>query len=771
MTRASAAGLAASLTMALGLPGAVAAPPEPADPWGHLPQLRLAAPETVGGCEATSFEVEVERRRDGGFAVLQRIDVDGCAGRLAVDWPTAGSFEPTMIVQRGRQAGYVPSVPCGGRLCFGGQLSGATLELRFDLRSTGGGLTLLPEVHGWGSLPEVQLAFDRRHGPTAVVVWQQTDSWQDQLRLESGDSIGVNPRAGDRIGLVYDDRFTPGGGRVRPARLPAGPPDAALAITEDSRVRRFAGQYRRGRRHGPWTWHHEHVPAEREVLFDDGVLLSMGGWTYGAWRGPGDEQIVHEELTDCPDGSVLEGAIEDDRVHQWCRWTADEVEVRGGPWTEWRLSGELKSQRVVVDGELHGVLTEWTGGQLDRHALFERGQPVGQELGFVGGVLRERRVHGARVVGRDAISWYPSGRKQLLRQPVAGMGDARRTLAWYPTGVLQRHCEPVTASEGWCWDYRPDGTLENSGSVGRCEPSGEDEGWDRDCGEPSSRGDLAAPSITARPVVLTDVISVLLEDVPAEVLEASAATRAVGQTGAKPGWVYVTDLDRDGQADWLVRYANAFATVLLGGRPSLVHAGEVLRVVDLHLRIEPGQGMASICGMQGAGPDGVLYFCHDFARGRYDLHGYPEGLQEPRPWTASCGDFGDCQLLVHAGGKVWRSDDEWAMARVHCPGDGPCVPRSGGEPAQASGDLQCSQEGDQLACVLTHEVHLHLQRGWRVDLSTGEITELELPTRQGATGSLVRVVGAPRWVGGVIELTIDEAGELRRERMGGDRGR
>ena len=748
MRRSTTVGLAALLAVLLDLPVAGGSPPEPADTWSHLPRLRLATPDA---CEATAVELEVERRRDGGFAILQRLDVAACRGALAVDWPEEGSFEPTMLIHRDGQTGFVASVPCGERLCFGGELADSTLELRFDVRGAPDGLSLVPEVADWGSLPEVQLTFAGRHQPTAVAVWQEAGSWQDKLTLESGAALRLTPRAGDLIGVVFGDRFTPRGSGVRPTRLPAGPPDTTLAIIEDSGVRRFAGEYRRGRRHGPWTWHHEGIPAEREVVFDDGVLVSMGEWTYGAWQGMHGERIAHPDLVDCPEGSLLEGEREGDQIHQWCRWTGDEGEVQGGPWTTWQLPGGRVRQRTVVDGELHGVLTRWLDTYLEGHAMFRRGEPVGEELFFAVGRLQRRLIHGPPVPGRDAASWYPLGRKERLHQRVAGMGDRQRTLLWFPSGALCQHCEPLDAHESWCWRYRQDGSLERSGpqlSDGSIDPS-----------------DRTPPPITSRPVVLPDVIQLRLDDVPATVLEASAATRAVGATGAKPSLVYVTDLDRDGQVDWLVRYADAFANVLLGGQPELVDAGLVLRVVDLHLRPEPGGGMSPICGMQGAGPDGITYFCHDFEQGRYDMNGYPAGLAEPWPWRASCDDFGDCELLVHAGGTVWRSDVDWAGAVVDCPGDGPCVPRSGDDPARASGDLQCSQDGDLLACVLTHEAHLHLQRGWIVDLSTGEVQELPLPSGQAVTGELVRVVGAPRWIDGAIELTIDDEGQLRDERL------
>ena len=670
-----------------------------------------------------------------------------CEGRLLVDWPDPGAFEPTMVLRRDGQVSFVPSVPCGERLCFGGELSDSTLELRFDVREASEGLNLLLEAATWGSLPEVELALRGRHHPSAVVVWQEAGSHQDALPLDLHGPLRLAPGPEDRLGLLFDDRLPTRRVRVRPPTLDDRPPDATLVATEDQRLRRFSGEYRDGRRDGIWTWHNPLVPAVREVIFDDGVLVAMGDWSYGAWRTVQGAEVAHPDLVDCPEGSLLEGEVDGGRVDQWCRWTEAQGEVLGGPRTTWHLSGERRSQRTLVAGAVHGLYTHWTDGFVSRIGRFDHGEPAGQELGFEQGVLRRRVVHGTPLPGRDSTWWYPSGRRSQLNQAVAGMGNNLRTLRWYPTGVLHEHCEPLSVDERWCWSYRPDGTLEDSGPIVHNKPIA-----------PTGR---TPPAIANRPVVLPEVLEVPMDQVPATVLEASANTRAVGATGAKPAWVYVADLDRDGQADWLVRYANAFATVLLGGGTELVHAGEVMRVVDLHVRHDPDASMSAICGMAGAGPDAVLYVCHDFARGEYDFYGYPAGLADPEPWTASCTSFGDCQLLLHLGGTVWRSDDPWTDALVDCPAGEPCTLADGGH---AHGELLCSVDGDRLACVLTHPVHLHLQRGWLFDLESGERRELALPSREGPAGELVRVVGAPRWSDGELELLIDELGELRPER-------
>lgn len=747
MMRGSTAVLAALLALAIGLPGAGATPPEPADPWSYLPTLRLAAPTDDEACEARAIEVQIERRKDGGFWLVQRVDVAGCASRLAVDWPAPGSLEPTLVVRRGDEASFLLSRPCGEGLCFSGA-SNAILELRFDVRDAPTGLSLVLDGAAWGRLPEVDVTFAGRHEPTQVVVWQQQGSWQDHLKIDSGDRVRLGLDPEDRIGLVYDDRFRPKKAKVRPPGEDIGPGSGAFVLADPGGPARFAGDYRRSRRHGPWIQHHEHVPAVREALFDDGVLVSLGDWSYGAWRTMQGDELRHPDLVDCPEDALLEGTFGGDRADQWCRWTDARGEVQGGPWTTWHLDGTRWSQRTAVDGELQGEYRHYSDGQLDRIAMFADGQPVRQELGFEGGVLRKRVVHGPPVPGRDQTWWYPSGRKEILHQPVAGMGDQQRTLVWYPTGVLQQHCEPTSVDERWCWHYRDDGTLESQGPVVGSEAI-----------DPAGR---TPPTISDRPVVVMDVIEVPDQDVPQGVLDASAATRAVGATGAQPSAVYVADLNADGQADWLVRYATAFATVHLSGGPELVHAGEVMRVVDLHLRPPGDRPLAPICGMMGSGPDGIRYFCHDFKRGQYDMHGHPVGLLTPPRWRASCDDAGDCHLLVQVGRAVFRSDAPWPEAAVDCPGSQPCVPSEAG--GATYGDLRCVEHRDQLACVLTHEAHLGLQRGWMVDLARGEVHDLDLPNREGPLGELVRVVGEPRWFDDQLELTIDDLGELRIER-------
>ncbi len=718
-------------------------PPEPADPWGHLPTLRLAVPTGETGCEARAFGVQIERRADGGFWLIQRIETGRCEASLAVDWPAAGSFEPTLEVRRGEAVEHVPSLPCGDRLCFAGDLAGAALELRFDVRGAPEGLSLLLDGGAWGRTPEVDVSFAGRHEPTQVVVWQEHGSWQDHLKIDSGGRVQVGLRPEDRIGLVYGDRFRPKKVRVRPPPLRDAPDGGPAVLHPPDGPRRFAGAYRRGRRDGPWTHHHERVPAVREVLFEGGVLTRVGEWTYGAWQNPAGGELRHPDLVDCPEGSVLEGTFGGDRADQWCRWIDERGEVRGGPWTTWHLDGGRWSQRTVVDGQVRGEYRHWTDGQLDRIAIFAGDQPVGQELGFDDGLLRKRVVHGPPLPGRDQTWWYRSGRKEILHQAVPGTGQ-RRTLVWYPTGVLQQHCEPLSSGERWCWDWLPDGRLLSSA------PRAGGEALD-----PTGR----TPPEVQRPVTVHDVQQVVTADIPQGVLDASTATRAVGATGARPDRVYVADLDDDGQADWLVRYSNAFATVHLAGGRELEHVGQVMRVVDLHLRPDPETGLARICGMMGSGPDGAQYYCHRFRRGEYDMHGDPAEASEPAPWTASCDDTGDCHLLVQAAGTRFRSDAPWPEAKVDCRGNHPCEPSERG--GAAYGDLRCAEQGDQLACVLTHEVHLGLQRGWIVDLATGDVRELDLPSREGPLGELVRVVGAPRWVDGSLEVTVDLAGHLQ----------